>query len=112
VFSDTDTADPNKVTFRLSPEVFTAFDARAKVPGEEMRGECISLIARPDGKHSPGVAPYERLIGDALEGDRTLFTTERGIDAAWRIVDPVVNAGIPVITYEPGSRGPDFPAEP
>ena len=114
VFSGTDTAEPNRVTFRLSPEVFTAVDARAKVPGEEMRGECISLIARPDGRaHGPGVAPYERLIGDALEGDRTLFTTERGVDAAWRIVDPVVNAGIPVVTYEPGSRGPDFhPGEP
>jgi glucose-6-phosphate 1-dehydrogenase len=53
------------------------------------------------------VPPDERLIGDALEGDRTLFTTERGINAAWRIVDPVVNAGIPVVIYEPGSSGPD-----
>jgi glucose-6-phosphate 1-dehydrogenase len=108
VFAETDTANPNKVTFRLSPEVFTALDARAKLPGEEMKGECISLIARPDNRlHGPGVAPYERLIGDALEGDRTLFTTERGINAAWRIVDPVVNAGIPVKVYEPGSAGPD-----
>jgi glucose-6-phosphate 1-dehydrogenase len=108
VFLDSDTAQPNRVLFRLSPEVFTAIDARAKVPGEEMRGECVSLIARPDGStHGPGVAPYERLIGDALEGDRTLFTTERGINAAWRIVDPVVNAGVPVETYAPGSKGPD-----
>jgi len=111
VFIESDNAQPNRVVFRLSPDVFTAIDARAKVPGEEMTGECISLVARPDAKtHGPGVAPYERLIGDALEGDRTLFTTERGINAAWRIVDPVVNAGIPVATYEPGSRGPDTSA--
>lgn len=110
VFSDTDTADPNCVTFRLSPEVYTAIQARAKVPGEEMCGERTTLIARASEgheghTHGGDVPPYERLIGDALEGDRTLFTTERGINAAWRIVDPVVNAGVPVVIYEPGSRG-------
>ena len=41
-----------------------------------------------------------------LDGDRTLFTTERGIDAAWRIVDPIVNNGIPLVLYEPGTNGP------
>jgi glucose-6-phosphate 1-dehydrogenase len=108
VFIESDNAQPNRVVFRLSPEVFTAIDARAKVPGEEMSGECITLIAKPDSTtHGPGVAPYERLIGDALEGDRTLFTTERGINAAWRIVDPVINAGVPLVPYEPGTRGPD-----
>ena len=111
VFSDTDTAEPNCVRFRLSPEVYTAIEARAKVPGEEKRGERATMIARAsDGHeghtHGGDVPPYERLIGDALEGDRTLFTTERGINAAWRIVDPIVNAGIPVAIYEPGSRGP------
>lgn len=113
VFSDTDDADENRVTFRLSPEVYTAIEARAKVPGEEMRGERTTLIARAnDGAehvghtHGAGVPPYQRLIGDALEGDRTLFTTERGVNAAWRIVDPIVNAGIPVVIYEPGSPGP------
>ncbi len=112
VFSDTDTADPNCVTFRLSPEVYTALQTRAKVPGEQMRGERMTLIARASEgheghTHGGDVPPYERLIGDALEGDRTLFTTERGINAAWRIVDPVVNAGVPVVAYEPGSQGPD-----
>jgi hypothetical protein len=53
----------------------------------------------------------ERLRADirqrlALEGDRTLFTTRRGVDAAWRIVDPIVNVGIPLVIYEPGSPGP------
>lgn len=116
VFIATDTAEPNSVIFRLSPEVYTAIQARAKVPGEEMRGERTTLIARAseghDGHtHGAGVPPYERLIGDALDGDRTLFTTERGVNAAWRIVDPIVNAGIPVTIYEPGSPGPDLKKE-
>ncbi len=114
VFGETDDADENEVTFRLSPEVYTAISARAKVPGDEMRGERTTLIARASEgheghTHGGDVPPYERLIGDALEGDRTLFTTERGINAAWRIVDPVVNAGIPVAAYACGSRGPDDP---
>jgi glucose-6-phosphate 1-dehydrogenase len=115
VFSETETSDPNCVTFRLSPEVYTSIKARTKMPGDQMCGENISLIARgSEGHeghaHGPEIPPYERLIGDALDGDRTLFTTERGINAAWRIVDPVVNAGIPVVIYEPGSRGPNGPS--
>jgi glucose-6-phosphate 1-dehydrogenase len=108
VFFDTDDAARNAITFRLSPDVYTAIDARAKVPGEAMRGERTTLVARAadghDGHtHGPAMPPYQRLIGDALEGDRTLFTTERGINAAWRIVDPIVNAGIPVRAYAPGA---------
>ena len=115
VFIETETAEPNCVVFRLAPEVYTSIQARTKIPGDEMRGERISLIARAaeahEGHtHGPDVPPYERLIGDALEGDRTLFTTERGINAAWRIVDPVTGAGVPIVPYEPGSRGPDISA--
>jgi glucose-6-phosphate 1-dehydrogenase len=114
VFRGTDPAPPNRLTFRVGPDVYTAIDARAKVPGEEMRGELTRLIARAsDGHeghtHGPDIPPYQRLIGDALDGDQTLFTTERGIEACWRIVDPVVNAGIPVSSYTRGSRGPVDP---
>jgi len=108
VSKNTCDAARNAITFRLSPDVYTAIDARAKVPGEAMRGERTTLVARAadghDGHtHGPAMPPYQRLIGDALEGDRTLFTTERGINAAWRIVDPIVNVGIPVRPYAPGA---------
>jgi glucose-6-phosphate 1-dehydrogenase len=50
--------------------------------------------------------PYERLIGDALRGDRTLFGSESGVEAAWRVVNPVLTGDQPLFEYECGSRGP------
>jgi glucose-6-phosphate 1-dehydrogenase len=49
---------------------------------------------------------YERLLGDAMRGDATLFAREDSVEEAWRIVDPVVKAGTPVYEYEPGTWGP------
>jgi glucose-6-phosphate 1-dehydrogenase len=49
---------------------------------------------------------YERLIGDAMVGDATLFARQDVVEAAWAIVDPVLGCGLPVIEYEPGSWGP------
>ena len=50
---------------------------------------------------------YERVLGDAMAGDATLFAREDYVEEAWRIVDPVLKAGTPVFDYEPGSWGPD-----
>ena len=49
---------------------------------------------------------YERVLGDAMEGDATLFAREDYVEEAWRIVDPVLKAGTPVYEYEPNSWGP------
>jgi glucose-6-phosphate 1-dehydrogenase len=50
--------------------------------------------------------PYERLIGDAISGDSTLFAREDEVEAAWAAVDPVLNEVTPVYQYEPGTWGP------
>ena len=50
--------------------------------------------------------PYERLLGDALEGDHTLFGSFEGIETSWRIVQPILDAPPPVQQYERGSWGP------
>jgi len=50
--------------------------------------------------------PYERLLGDAMAGDPTLFASESAVEAAWRVVDPVVSAAAQPTEYEPGSWGP------
>jgi glucose-6-phosphate 1-dehydrogenase len=50
--------------------------------------------------------PYERLLGDALRGDKTLFGSEAEVEAAWRIVDPVLNSGEQPHEYDPGTWGP------
>ncbi|MBI2826842.1 MAG: glucose-6-phosphate dehydrogenase [Planctomycetia bacterium] len=94
----------NHLRFRLNPEVVLALSARAKVPGEELKGEEVELCARhqcPDE-----MEPYERLLGDAADGDQTLFTREDGVEAAWRVVDPVLGDAAPVHFYEPGTWGP------
>jgi glucose-6-phosphate 1-dehydrogenase len=105
IFRESKTASRNSVRFRLSPEIVIALQARAKVPGEAMRGEQIELTVR----HHPAEilpAPYERLLGDALEGDPSLFAREDTVEAAWRIVEPVLDGAVAVRQYRPGTWGP------
>jgi glucose-6-phosphate 1-dehydrogenase len=84
--------------------VLTALGARVKRPGDGMRGEDIELIAHDD----PGddMPPYVRLLGDAIDGDHALFTRDDCVEAAWRIVDPVLDNATPIDFYAPGSWGP------
>ena len=94
----------NEFRFQLSPEVVLGLIARAKLPGEPMVGEDVSLV---EVQHPRGEkAPYERLLGDALDGDHTLFGSYAGIDASWRIVEPILAMTEPVFEYEPASWGP------
>ena len=74
------------------------------MPGERMEGESIELIAR----HQPPdeMDPYERLLGDAANGDATLFAREDSVEASWRIVDPVLGNATPLYEYEPNTWGP------
>ena len=50
--------------------------------------------------------PYERLIGDAMMGDATLFAREDSVEAAWVIVDPILGVTTPLYPYEPGQERP------
>ena len=78
--------------------------ALVKRNGEHMRGEPVELIARHHSESEK--SPYERLLGDAIRGDTSLFTQDDCVEAAWRVVDPVLQAGLPVVEYEPGTWGP------
>jgi glucose-6-phosphate 1-dehydrogenase len=104
VFSEIEPRQSNYLRFRLSPNVVIALGARAKVPGEAMIGEEVELIAR----HQAGdeMAPYERLLGDAMHGDASLFAREDSVEAAWRVVDPVLGNVTPVYRYKPNTWGP------
>jgi len=105
LFGEADARTPaNRLLFRLSPDVFIALGARAKLPGEQLAGEEIALVARSQA--ADGLPPYERLIGDALRGDNTLFASAAGVEVAWRIVEPVLGGVTPVHEYEPGTWGP------
>jgi glucose-6-phosphate 1-dehydrogenase len=94
----------NEFLFRLSPDVCLSLTALAKKPGEAMVGEEVTMVEHI--RTGDEMKPYERLLGDAMRGDRTLFGSEAGVEAAWRIVDPILNVDQPVYEYEAGSRGP------
>ena len=94
----------NYFRFRLSPEVVISTGALVKRSGEDMRGEPAELVARH--RSQADKSPYERLLGDAIHGDTQLFTQDDSVEAAWRVVDPVLKDSLPVVEYEPGSWGP------
>ena len=104
IFDEISPARANYFRFRLSPEVVISAGARVKQRGEEMRGEPVELIAR----HEPrgDTLPYERLLRDALRGDASLFTRDDCVEAAWRVIDPVLDNAEPLHGYEPGTWGP------
>ena len=97
--------DSNYVRFRLGPDVTIALGSRVKRPGEEMVGDPTELKVahNPDGDEMDA---YERLLGDAIDGDPTLFARQDSVEAAWAIVEPVLGPVTPAYEYEPGSWGP------
>lgn len=106
IFDDISHATANYFRFQLSPEVVISAGARVKQHGTEMRGEPVELIARHQA--SSETLPYERLLSDAIQGDPTLFTRDDSVEAAWRVIEPVLAANFgPIDEYEPGSWGPD-----
>jgi glucose-6-phosphate 1-dehydrogenase len=94
----------NYVRFRLSPDVAIAVGARAKRPGEGMTGRPVelSVVERVQGR----LGDYERLLGDAMTGDSTLFARQDVVEAAWAIVDPVLRDSGQPYEYDGGSWGP------
>jgi glucose-6-phosphate 1-dehydrogenase len=103
VFGDGCSAD--YIRFRLGPDVEIALGTHVKRPGHEMAGRDVELVALAlSGKEAP--LPYERLLGDALSGDPTLFGREDAIEAQWRVVDPVLGNKTPLHLYDRGSWGP------
>jgi glucose-6-phosphate 1-dehydrogenase len=107
VFRETSHGD-NYVRFTLAPNVAIDIGASAKRPGEGMTGEAVTLsvVATPAQGQGTRLGPYERLLGDAMIGDATLFARQDVVEAAWAIIDPVLNAPISPIPYDCASWGP------
>ncbi len=105
IFDRIEPVQSNYFRFRLSPEMVISTGARVKRRGDDMCGESVELVARR--QRGGEEMPYERLLGDALRGDATLFTSDQSVEAAWAVVDPVLDDDRPVLAYEPGSWGPE-----
>ena len=99
------TEDANYIRFRLSPDVCIGLGAQIKKSGEGMLSEKTELMVldNPDGEE---MEAYERLLGDAMHGDGTLFARQDGVEAAWAIVQPILGGSTPLHEYEPGTWGP------
>jgi glucose-6-phosphate 1-dehydrogenase len=97
--------NPNYVRFRISPEITLAFGMNVIAPGEETVSQPVEMIASRHPR-ADEMDAYERVLGDAMAGDATLFAREDYVEEAWRIVDPALKAGTPVYPYEPNSWGP------
>jgi glucose-6-phosphate 1-dehydrogenase len=109
VFPETQPRQSNYVRFKIQPQVGIAMGARAKVPGEKMVGDPVELqVSRQVGDE---MEPYDRLLGDAMDGDAMLFARQDGVEAAWRIVDPILGNVVPVADYAQGSWGPEAAAK-
>ena len=105
VFQEPAFSQGNYVRFRLGPDVQIAIGARAKRVGEGMAGRPVEL-AVVQQQTGDEMDAYERLLGDAMEGDPTLFARYDTVEAAWRIVEPVIHGPSDLWEYEPGSWGP------
>ena len=94
----------NYFRFRVSPDPAIALAARVKLPGEEYIGEQreLYLLEQRAGEE----APYERLLTDAMKGDRGLFTREDAVEAAWKVVDQVLRRHPKARIYKRGTWGP------
>ena len=105
VFPEPVMPEANHVRFTLAPQVSIAIGAQAKRPGEGMLGEPVEL-AVVENQTDERLDAYERLLGDAMSGDPTLFARQDSVEAAWAIVDPLLHRPQTVFAYDCGSIGP------
>jgi len=95
----------NHLRFRISPEMSIALGATVMSQGDVLSGEMVEMIAsrhpRPEEMEA-----YEKVLGDAMVGNATLFARQDYVEEAWRVVDPVLKAGPPIHEYQKGTWGP------
>jgi glucose-6-phosphate 1-dehydrogenase len=94
----------NELRFRVWPETAVSLTLAGKKPGAgwEPQQQELGFVESP----GEDIRPYDRLIGAALAGDRWLFARQGTVEAAWRVVDPVLGDVTPVHPYAKGTWGP------
>ena len=100
-----DSRAANHVRMRISPDVTLAIGMNVLSPDDERVSQPVEMLA---SRH-PGAGEmdaYERVLGDAMHGDPTLFAREDYVEEAWRIVEPILGNVTPIVEYEPNTWGP------
>ncbi len=106
VLDETTAHAPDHLRFRIGPEFAIGIGVNVKRGGEAMAGELTEAVLAHAPDPAAAMQPYERLLGDAIDGDATLFAREDASLAGWRIVDPVLGNAVPVQTYAAATWGP------
>ena len=97
------TPEPNQLTFRIEPEPGSRMRMfQKKASAEEFEPADLEVLFEREPGSDP--EPYERLLGDALNGVHTLFTRQDAIEETWRVVQPLLDH--PGASRTPTSRGP------
>jgi glucose-6-phosphate 1-dehydrogenase len=94
----------NHVRLRFNPDEVIAVGARFKKPGPSFSGADVELTVSHQPKED--LEPYERLLDAAMGGEASIFARQDSVEAAWRVVDPVLASPPPVEEYQPGTWGP------
>ena len=94
----------NRLRFRIWPEVEIGLSMAGKAPGVGIRPQLQEMVFSEHGRAD--MRPYDRLIGAALNGNRVLFARQDTVESAWRVVDPILDDAVPLVTYPRGSWGP------
>ncbi len=105
VFGEIVPASSCHVRMRIGPDIAIALGVRVKVPGERMVGKDVELMLSEHAETE--MPPYQRLLGDAFEGNGDLFARQDFVDAQWRIVEGILDDVTPLYRYAPGTWGPE-----
>jgi glucose-6-phosphate 1-dehydrogenase len=106
VFKNIGPGPANYLRFRLSPDIVIALGACALHAGEQLDVQPVELELT---RHptADALEPYERLLGSAARGEAILFAREDEVEAAWRVVDPILGTATPCHLYDPHTWGPE-----
>jgi glucose-6-phosphate 1-dehydrogenase len=103
MFDDAELAR-NSIRIRIAPEITLATGVNVPAVNDDSPTQ-IEIVA----SHQPQkgeMEAYERVLGDAIAGDASLFARQDFVEEAWRIVQPILDEPPPVQEYEPGTWGP------
>ena len=101
----TENQHQNYIRFQVSPDVKIAIGALEKSFGQGFIGHPTELVSASVPTPND-MLPYEELIEDAMVGNQRRFARQDYVEESWRLLDPILNADLPIHTYEPGSWGP------
>lgn len=110
-----DEINPNTLVFTIQPDEGIKLTLQTKMPGTKVcLREVVMDFKYKDFYSGVSVDAYERVLIDCLEGDHTLFVREDGVDYAWKLLTPVLEAiesdpkSAPFEMYESGREGPQL----